>query len=366
MSTAGCGSDGRFLDHRRVGRLGVPDRGGGGKQRPIPASNCLGPALIMDRDHRRAKTPAVAQIWRKPMDLRLSGQVAIVTGASKGIGLAVTRTLLAEGAKVVAASRKQQRRSSTRSPALSCSTFRSTSWTRTGPAHVVARAVEEFGGLDILVNNAGGPPPGAALPRFGVPHAQRRGLAGHVRVQPVRRRPGLPRRDPAHARARRRRDHQHLIRGRPPAGGHERRLRRGEVGPEPPHRRRSQSSTARRGSGSNTVAPGPVRTAWWTEDGGAADIIAGHQGTDRDDVLEKPGADDDGAGQRPTRRPAGDRRRGRDARVAAIGQHVRVGRTSSTPVSSRSCSRSLAGSRTAARHKVAECWSWRSTRPHRP
>lgn len=39
------------------------------------------------------------------MDLQLSGHVAIVTGASKGIGLAVTRTLLAEGARVVAASR---------------------------------------------------------------------------------------------------------------------------------------------------------------------------------------------------------------------------------------------------------------------
>ncbi len=36
-----------------------------------------------------------------------------------------------------------------------------------GPAEVIARAVEAFGGLDILVNNAGGPPPGTKLPRFG-------------------------------------------------------------------------------------------------------------------------------------------------------------------------------------------------------
>ncbi|WP_248962481.1 SDR family NAD(P)-dependent oxidoreductase [Sphaerisporangium perillae] len=40
------------------------------------------------------------------MDLQLSGRVAVVTGASKGIGLAVTRTLLDEGVHVVAASRK--------------------------------------------------------------------------------------------------------------------------------------------------------------------------------------------------------------------------------------------------------------------
>ncbi|GAA3126508.1 SDR family NAD(P)-dependent oxidoreductase [Nonomuraea salmonea] len=39
------------------------------------------------------------------MDLQLSGRVAVITGASKGIGLAVTRTLLDEGVRVVAASR---------------------------------------------------------------------------------------------------------------------------------------------------------------------------------------------------------------------------------------------------------------------
>ena len=41
----------------------------------------------------------------KGMDLELNGRVAVVTGASKGIGLAIARTLLEEGAHVVAASR---------------------------------------------------------------------------------------------------------------------------------------------------------------------------------------------------------------------------------------------------------------------
>lgn len=37
----------------------------------------------------------------------------------------------------------------------------------------------------------------------------------------------------------------------------------------------------------NTVSPGPVRTAWWTEEGGAADILAGVAGSNRNDVMDK-------------------------------------------------------------------------------
>ena len=39
------------------------------------------------------------------MDLELTGKIAVVTGAGKGIGLATTRALVAEGAHVVAGSR---------------------------------------------------------------------------------------------------------------------------------------------------------------------------------------------------------------------------------------------------------------------
>jgi NAD(P)-dependent dehydrogenase (short-subunit alcohol dehydrogenase family) len=35
----------------------------------------------------------------------------------------------------------------------------------------------------------------------------------------------------------------------------------------------------------NGVCPGPVRTPWWTDEGGAADILAAETGTDRESVM---------------------------------------------------------------------------------
>lgn len=93
------------------------------------------------------------------MDLKLTEHVAVVTGASKGIGLAITRTLLDEGAQVVAVSRK----SNPDIDALAGQDFRHLMvdlMDPDAPAQVIAATVDEFGGLDILVNNAGGPPPG--------------------------------------------------------------------------------------------------------------------------------------------------------------------------------------------------------------
>jgi NAD(P)-dependent dehydrogenase (short-subunit alcohol dehydrogenase family) len=99
------------------------------------------------------------------MNLDLTDHVAVVTGASKGIGLAVVEELAEEGARVVAASRNE----SAELDALGDDVLHVPVdlMDPRAPADVVARAVEAFGGLDILVNNAGGPPPGVSMPRFG-------------------------------------------------------------------------------------------------------------------------------------------------------------------------------------------------------
>jgi len=87
------------------------------------------------------------------MDLHLSGKVAVVTGASRGIGLAVVRALVEEGARVVAAARG----SSAELAALG-RTVRAVEADLTspeGPSKVIDEAITAFGGLDILVNNVG-------------------------------------------------------------------------------------------------------------------------------------------------------------------------------------------------------------------
>ncbi|GAA3746566.1 SDR family NAD(P)-dependent oxidoreductase [Salinactinospora qingdaonensis] len=217
------------------------------------------------------------------MDLQLSGRVALVTGASKGIGLAVAATLLDEGAKVVAVSRSS-------SPELDKLAgaglvhLPADLTAAEAPAQVVNQAVEIFGGLDILVNNAGGPPPGVVLPRqsfldatdeewramfefnlfsaarairAAIPHLRKRGGGAIINVSSVNARQPSP---------------INVDYGAAKAGmSNLTKELSSEFGPE--------------GIRVNTVSPGPVRTPWWTDEGGVADMIAAQAGTDRDSVL---------------------------------------------------------------------------------
>jgi NAD(P)-dependent dehydrogenase (short-subunit alcohol dehydrogenase family) len=85
------------------------------------------------------------------MDLDLDGKVAVVTGAGKGIGLAVTRALADEGASVVAGSRS----TSTLDGLKGVIPVAVDLSAADGPAQLIQRALEEHGQIDVLVNNVG-------------------------------------------------------------------------------------------------------------------------------------------------------------------------------------------------------------------
>lgn len=94
------------------------------------------------------------------MDTNLAGRVAIVTGASKGIGLATSQALAVAGAHVIAGARHNSRELQTLEDAGSATFVAADLSTPEGPVALVDAAVQH-GGVDILVNNAG-----SVTPRF--------------------------------------------------------------------------------------------------------------------------------------------------------------------------------------------------------
>jgi len=86
------------------------------------------------------------------MDLELADKVAVVTGASKGIGLAVARELAGEGALVVAGARSVAPLQGIEN----VTPFAVDLSDPDGPARLVGAAIERHGRIDVLVNNVGG------------------------------------------------------------------------------------------------------------------------------------------------------------------------------------------------------------------
>jgi NAD(P)-dependent dehydrogenase (short-subunit alcohol dehydrogenase family) len=94
------------------------------------------------------------------MDLGLQDKVAVITGGSIGIGLAVAKGLAAEGAHVVIAARNAERLEAARAEIVDAAKVRVVSVIcdvaiSDGVAAVIATTEKEFGGADILINNAG-------------------------------------------------------------------------------------------------------------------------------------------------------------------------------------------------------------------
>jgi 3-oxoacyl-[acyl-carrier protein] reductase len=96
------------------------------------------------------------------MDLGLTGKVAIVTGGSRGLGLAAAKALAAEGAHVVICARGEEQLQKAvneilqnASSAARAITVKADVSTQAGVDSVIEFAIKSFGRLDVVVNNIG-------------------------------------------------------------------------------------------------------------------------------------------------------------------------------------------------------------------
>lgn len=93
------------------------------------------------------------------MDIRLDGKVALITGASRGIGRAIAEEYARSGAKVVISSRKIDALNSTAQEISSTTggqvdVFAANAGDPEAAAACIAYTIERFGAIDVLVNNA--------------------------------------------------------------------------------------------------------------------------------------------------------------------------------------------------------------------
>lgn len=98
------------------------------------------------------------------MELGIEGKVALVMGASKGIGRGIAEVLAREGARVAIASRSQERLEAAAAEIGERATpFVADATDLERLARLPLEVAEALGSVDILVTNTGGPPPGGAL-----------------------------------------------------------------------------------------------------------------------------------------------------------------------------------------------------------
>ena len=89
------------------------------------------------------------------MDLGLKDKKVLITGGSKGIGLACARAFIAEGARVALVSRSQENLSKAKDNLKGAYTIAADLTDAAAAAAMVERVEKEFGPIDVLVNSAG-------------------------------------------------------------------------------------------------------------------------------------------------------------------------------------------------------------------
>jgi 3-oxoacyl-[acyl-carrier protein] reductase len=216
------------------------------------------------------------------MDLGLRDRVCVVTGASQGIGLATSSRLLAEGARVLMVARDPERLAAVADD-LGAEWLAADVTLPDCAERIVATAVEQFGAIDVLINNAG---TSANLPleqltdedwraqfeinvvasvrlmQLAAPRMAERGWGRIVNVASSSgKRPSASNAAYSAAKA------AQLSASRAFADAY-----------------------APKGVLVNAVAPGPVGTGLWLDEGGLADQAAQAQGVSREEALQAAAA----------------------------------------------------------------------------
>ena len=101
------------------------------------------------------------------MDLKLAGKVALITGSSRGIGLATAKAFAAEGCRLMLSARSAEQlaeaEAALRANGANVAAHAADVGKPDEAAGLVQAAVAAFGGMDVLVNNVGGGSGGARI-----------------------------------------------------------------------------------------------------------------------------------------------------------------------------------------------------------